>query len=64
VDPRLSDATRKALAARFPVNLTELVVYPTNFACPSAVLLDPLSGEHQGISDVMSPWSGAVAEAE
>lgn len=62
IDPRLPETTRKALAARFPVTATELLVYPTNFACPSAVLRDPLSGEHQGISDVMSPWSGAVAE--
>jgi gamma-glutamyltranspeptidase/glutathione hydrolase len=61
MDPRLAETTRRALAARFPVTATELVVYPTNFACPSAVLRDPLSGEHQGISDVMSPWSGAVA---
>lgn len=61
VDPRHSDATKQALAAHFPLNMTELVVYPTNFACPSAVLHDPKSGEQQGISDVMSPWSGAVA---
>ena len=62
-DPRHSAATLAALNAKFPVNLTELVVYPTNFACPSAVLCDPKSGEHQGISDVMSPWSGAVAQS-
>ena len=63
VDPRHPDAVHAALAEKFPVNLSELVVYPTNFACPSAVLRDPKSGEHYGISDVMSPWSGAVAEA-
>ncbi len=62
VDPRLPEAIRKALASKFPLNPTELVVYPTNFACPSAVLHDPESGEHFGIADVMSPWSGAVAE--
>jgi len=61
IDPRHSAATLAALSAKFPVNLTELVVYPTNFACPSAVLRDPKSGELQGITDVMSPWSGAVA---
>lgn len=60
VDPRLSEAIRSALKNQFPVNPTELVVYPTNFACPSAVLRDPESGVYQGISDVMSPWSGAV----
>jgi len=62
VDPRLPEAIRKTLAEKFPLDLTELVVYPTNFACPSAVLHDPASGEHFGIADVMSPWSGAVAE--
>ena len=63
VDPRHPAAVQQALAAKFPISLTELVVYPTNFACPSSVLRDPATGEHQGIADVMSPWSGAVAQA-
>ena len=62
VDPRLPEAVRKALSDQFPIAETELVVYPTNFACPSAVLRDPNEGAHFGASDVMSPWSGAVAE--
>lgn len=62
VDPRLPQEVQEALAAEFPVALTELTVYPTNFACPSAVLKDPASGEHHGITDVLSPWSGAVSE--
>jgi len=61
VDPRLPEAVRNALAAKYPVSETELVVYPTNFACPSAVLRDAAGGEFQGITDVLSPWSGAVA---
>jgi gamma-glutamyltranspeptidase/glutathione hydrolase len=62
IDPRLPQAVQQALADQFPVSLTELVVYPTNFACPSAVLNDAASGEHFGTTDVMSPWSGAVSE--
>jgi gamma-glutamyltranspeptidase/glutathione hydrolase len=62
VDPRLPQEVQQALAEKFPVALTELVVYPTNFACPSAVFNDPVSGEHFGTTDVMSPWSGAVSE--
>jgi gamma-glutamyltranspeptidase/glutathione hydrolase len=62
IDPRLAAKVQDALAAQFPVAPTEFVVYPTNFACPSAVFSDPDSGEHFGISDVMSPWSGAVSE--
>ena len=50
-----------SIPTAFPVNLTELVVYPTNFACPSSVY-QTLDGDHFGIADVMSPWSGAVAE--
>lgn len=62
VDPRLPSEAQKALADSFPTQLTEFVVYPTNFACPSAVLNDFASGEHLGIADVMSPWSAAVTE--
>jgi len=62
VDPALPADVREALANAFPTQPTEFVVYPTNFACPSAVLRDPASGENFGIADVMSPWSGAVAE--
>jgi hypothetical protein len=39
-------------------------VYPANYACPGAVLRDAASREHFGITDVMSPWSGAVTEDE
>jgi gamma-glutamyltranspeptidase/glutathione hydrolase len=62
LDPRLPAAVRKALAAKFSVRLNELVVYPTNYACPSAVLRNPRSRENAGITDVMSPWSGAIIE--
>ena len=63
-DPLLPGEIRKALAAEFSVQPVELVVYPTNYACPSAVLRDPETGENFGVADVMSPWSGAVAEDE
>jgi gamma-glutamyltranspeptidase/glutathione hydrolase len=64
VDPRLPQPIKAALAGEFTVSETELVVYPTNFACPSAVLRDPREGVHFGTTDVMSPWSGAVAESD
>jgi gamma-glutamyltranspeptidase/glutathione hydrolase len=60
VDPRLPETVRNALAAAYPVSVNELLVYPSNFACPSAVLRDT-AGDLQGITDVLSPWSGAVA---
>ena len=64
VDPRLRQEVQDALGEKFPTHSTELVVYPTNFACPSAVLNDLGTSERFGMSDVMSPWSGAAAEKE
>ncbi len=63
-DPLLPGGIRKALAEEFSVQPVELVVYPTNYACPSAVLRDPETGENFGVADVMSPWSGAISEEE
>jgi hypothetical protein len=62
VDPLLPGVIREALEQEFPVQVNELVVYPTNYACPCAVLHDRDSGENFGVTDVMSPWSGAVSE--
>ena len=64
VDPRLPPEVNSALGGKFPVHPAELAVYPANFACPSAVLNDLPTGERFGMSDVMSPWSGASAEKE
>ena len=64
IDPRLPREVKSALSEKFPVNQAEFAVYPANFACPSAVLNDLTTGERFGISDVMSPWSGAAAEKE
>jgi len=64
VDPRLPQEVKNALGGKFPVQPAELAVYPANFACPSAVLNDLTTGERFGMSDVMSPWSGAAAEKE
>jgi gamma-glutamyltranspeptidase/glutathione hydrolase len=64
VDPRLPQEVKTALGEEFTVQPAELAVYPANFACPSAVLNEPRSGERVGMSDVMSPWSGAAAENE
>jgi gamma-glutamyltranspeptidase/glutathione hydrolase len=62
VDPLLPGVVRNALADQYAVETAELVVYPTNYACPSAVLHDAASGENFGVADIMSPWSGAVSE--
>jgi gamma-glutamyltranspeptidase/glutathione hydrolase len=60
-DRRLSPAILAGLAERFTTDLVEHTVLPVNFACPNLILRDA-DGGVTGISDVMSPWSGAVAQ--
>ena len=62
VDRRLSPDIIAALSERFATELVEHTVLPVNFACPNLILREP-DGSVTGISDVMSPWSGAVAQA-
>ncbi len=64
IDPLLPQEVKSALSEKFTVHPAELAVYPANFACPSAVLEELRTGERFGMSDVMSPWSGAAAENE
>jgi gamma-glutamyltranspeptidase/glutathione hydrolase len=59
-DARLPAATLDALRADGPVEVVEHGVMPLNFACPNLIRMQ--GGERTGISDVMSPWSAAVAQ--
>ncbi len=59
-DRRLPAAVLRALQAAGPVEVAEHLVLPATFACPNLIL--HRSGECLGISDVMSPWSAAVAQ--
>ena len=63
IDPRLAPAIIDRLAAQPGAGLAEHTVFPTRFACPNLVLRGD-DGVNHGISDVMSPWSAAVAEPE
>ncbi len=60
-DCRLPAAVIDALRADGPVELVEHGVMPLNFACPNLIMLE--GRERVGISDAMSPWSAAVAQA-
>ena len=60
-DARLPADVLDALAADGPVEVVEHGVLPVNFACPNLIL--DQDGTRAGISDVMSPWSAAVAQA-
>jgi len=61
IDRRLPADVVKRLSGQPGAAIVEHTVYPTRFACPNLVLRDP-DGFNHGISDVMSPWSAAVAE--
>jgi gamma-glutamyltranspeptidase/glutathione hydrolase len=63
-DRRLAPAVQDALAARFELRRVTPTVHPNLFACPSAVLRDPASGEALGMTDPFQPVAGAAgAEA-
>src|SRR5256886_4710448 len=64
VDPRQREARKSPLSGKLPRHLAELAAHPAKFPCPSAGLDDLNTGERFGMSDVMSPWSGAAAEEE
>ena len=59
-DQRLDAATMTALRAQGPVEDVEHAVLPVNFACPNLIAVK--DGIRTGITDVMSPWSAAVAQ--
>jgi gamma-glutamyltranspeptidase / glutathione hydrolase len=61
IDRRLSEAIRDRLSTRQGAAIVEHTVWPQRFACPNLVLRGE-DGLNYGITDVMSPWSAAVAE--
>ena len=63
IDPRLSAGIVERLSSLPGATLFEHTVFPTRFACPNLVLREA-HGRNHGISDVMSPWSAAVAEPD
>lgn len=58
-DLRLPAEVLAALEAAGPTVVVEHGVLPINFACPNLIRVD--ADGAQGISDVISPWSAAVA---
>jgi len=59
-DRRLAPDILRALQADGPLEVVEHAVLPLNFACPN--LIAQKDGMRTGISDVISPWSAAVAQ--
>lgn len=58
-DRRLPADVLAALEAQGGLTTVEHAVLPVNFACPNLIRRD--DGEATGISDVMTPWSAAIA---
>ena len=63
IDRRLSAAIIERLSSQPGAAPVEHAVHPDRFARPNLVLRGA-DGVNHGISDVMSPWSAAVAEPE
>lgn len=61
IDERLPAAVRERLLAEPGARLVEHAVWPARFACPNLVLRGG-DGRNYGVTDVMSPWSAAIAE--
>jgi gamma-glutamyltranspeptidase/glutathione hydrolase len=61
IDRRLPELVRERLASRPGAAIVEHTVYPNPFARPNLVMRGE-DGLNYGVSDVMSPWSAAVAE--
>ena len=59
-DARLGPDILAALTADGPIDTVEHAVMPVNFACPNLIQIK--DGVRTGISDVMSPWSAAIAQ--
>jgi gamma-glutamyltranspeptidase/glutathione hydrolase len=62
-DRRLPPEALAALPARLALRRIEHLVLPNLFACPSAVLRDPATGEAVGMTDIVHPLAGVVATA-
>jgi gamma-glutamyltranspeptidase/glutathione hydrolase len=61
IDGRLPELIRDRLTSRAGAAVVEHTAWPSLFACPNLVLRGE-DGLNYGVTDVMSPWSAAVAE--
>jgi gamma-glutamyltranspeptidase / glutathione hydrolase len=62
-DHQLAPDVLAALRTRFAVREVEQVVLPKLFACPTALLRDPGTGEALGMTDPMQPVAGPAPGA-
>jgi len=63
-DQALASEVLAALGERFEVQRAAQLVYPNNFACPSAVLHDAERGDFAGATDPVNPAAGVAVARE
>jgi len=63
VDARMPADVVAALSRSGPTEVVEHGVLPVNFACPN-LIVQHADGSRTGISDVVSPWSAAIAQPD
>jgi gamma-glutamyltranspeptidase/glutathione hydrolase len=59
VNTRAENSVVARIGSRYPVEIVEDTLYPTNFAVPSAVLRWP-NGTNTGMAHHTSPWAGVA----
>jgi gamma-glutamyltranspeptidase/glutathione hydrolase len=62
VDTAMPQAFIDELAGHYKLEIATLSVFPKLYACPGAVMRDPVSGLHYGMSDPSAPIAAARAE--
>jgi gamma-glutamyltranspeptidase/glutathione hydrolase len=62
-DRRLPPEVLSLLSEDGAVDIVDHSVIPVNFACPNLIVQQP-DGTRVGMSDAVSPWSAAVAQAQ
>lgn len=62
-DPRLGDTVLNALAEKWELEVSQLLVYPKLYACVSGVSRNPETGICMGVNDPSQPIGGAAGAA-
>ncbi|MBM3620374.1 MAG: gamma-glutamyltransferase [Alphaproteobacteria bacterium] len=57
----LDEDIKRAISKKMPLVEVPNPIYPLNFANPSCIRRDPMTGTVTGMNEVMSPWAGGAA---
>ncbi|WP_108501325.1 gamma-glutamyltransferase [Paracoccus indicus] len=62
VDTAAADGVAAAVGRHYPVRMASNGLHPVNFSIPSAVMLDPATGQRTGMAHPVSPWTACASE--